>query len=425
MKDNVVTVYLYGREICKLIWEGGYRKGFGKIGSLVSFHPEYHSCGFDVDPLGPFRSSNYFVRLGLSEICRRDEYEGLPRFLSGSLPDDWGNQVFSRWIAANGIRSHDVTAVDKLAFIGKRGMGGFEFVPQMYEPSSSESLALEELYKCAREILADREDNSITLDINTGINDLMSVGMSAGGKHPKAIIAINWDTKEIRSGQILLPESFRQYILKFRDSDSWPTAEIEYVYYLMAKECGIRMEESSLLEASGVNHFLTERFDRKFGKKLHSATLRSLCGEVSSYDEIFKACRALHTPYADMDQIFRRAVFNYLSGVTDDHDKNFSFLMDEKGMWRLSPAYDVTFTVNYKNRFIGDRHAMSIEECDRAITRAQLLRLATENDIHGAGNIIKEIEESVKSFPTKASSLLPEKYICLISEFIQSQLQNL
>ncbi len=425
MKDNVVTVSLYGLEICKLIWKGGYRKGFGKVGSLVSFHPEYHSYGFDVDPLGPFRSSNYFVRLGLSDTCRQDEYEGLPRFLSGALPDDWGNQVFSKWIAANGIRSHDVTAVDKLAFIGKRGMGGFEFVPQMYEPSASESLALEELYKCANEILTDRENNVITLDNNPGINDLMSVGMSAGGKHPKAIIAINWNTKEMRSGQILLPESFRQYILKFRDSDSWPTAEIEYVYYLMAKECGILMEESSLLKAGGVNHFLTERFDRKHGNKLHSATLRSLCGEVSSYDEIFKVCRTLHTPYADIDQVFRRAVFNYLTGVTDDHDKNFSFLMDENGKWRLSPAYDVTFTVNYRDRFIWDRHAMSIEECDRAITRSQLLRLATQNDVRGADNIIREIEESVKSFSTKASPFLSEKYVSLISEFIRSQLQKL
>lgn len=140
MKDNVVTVSLYGREICKLIWQGGYRKGFGKVGALVSFNPEYHGFGFDIDPLGPFNRSSYLVRQGLSDICRQNEYEGLPRFLSGSLPDDWGNQVFSRWIETNGIRSHDVTPVDKLAFIGKRGMGGFEFMPQMYSQSSDEAI---------------------------------------------------------------------------------------------------------------------------------------------------------------------------------------------------------------------------------------------------------------------------------------------
>ena len=423
MKDNVVTVSLYGREICKLIWQGGYRKGFGKVGALVSFNPEYHGFGFDIDPLGPFNRSSYLVRQGLSDICRQNEYEGLPRFLSGSLPDDWGNQVFSRWIETNGIRSHDVTPVDKLAFIGKRGMGGFEFMPQMYSQSSDEAIVLEELYHLANEMLDERKEITINIDENPGINDLMSVGMSVGGKHPKAIIAINWETKDIRSGQIPLPGGYTQYILKFKDSDHWPTAEIEYVYYLMAKECGIRMEKSSLLQAGGVNHFLTERFDRKNGKKLHSATLRSLCGEVASYDEIFKKCRSLHIPYNDIEQLFRRCVFNYLAGVTDDHDKNFSFTMDENGRWRLAPAYDITFTVNYKNRFIGDRHAMSIGESDRKVTRGQLLSLANENDIREAGTIIDDVSESLMKFKDKAYGLIPETYSELISGFIKESVQ--
>lgn len=421
MKDNVVTVSLYGKEICRLIWQGGYRKGFGKVGAVVSFNPDYHGFGFDVDPLGPYNLSTYFVRHGLSDICRQGDFEGLPRFLSGSLPDDWGNQVFAKWIETNGIRAHDVTPVDKLAFIGKRGMGGFEFTPQMYSPLSDEAIVLEELYNLANEILDERKEVTISIDDNPGINDLMSVGMSAGGKHPKAIIAINWETKEIRSGQIPLPEGYRQYILKFRDADHWPTAEIEYVYYLMAKECGIIMEESLLLPAGGVNHFLTERFDRKQGRKLHSATLRSLCGEVVDYDEIFKKCRSLHVPYGDIEQLFRRAVFNYLAGVTDDHDKNFSFTMDENGVWRLAPAYDLTFTVNYKNKFIGDRHAMSIGECDRKVSRDQLLRLANENDVRVANKIIDEVSASVMSFKDKAYGVVPETYSELIINFIREQ----
>ena len=151
---------LYGREICRLQWQGGYRKGFGKVGSLVSFNPEYHTFGFDIDPVGPYRLSTYLVRKGMSDICRQNEYEGLPRFLSASLPDDWGNQVFASWIESSGLRSHDITAVDKLAFIGKRGMGGFEFIPQMYNPASDEAVALEELYALAKEIEAAREGMS-------------------------------------------------------------------------------------------------------------------------------------------------------------------------------------------------------------------------------------------------------------------------
>ena len=426
MKNNVITVLLYGKEICRIQWQGGYRKGFGKVGALVSFNPEYRTSGFDVDPLGPYSLSTYLVQKGMSDICRQGEYEGLPRFLSGSLPDDWGNQVFSSWVESAGIRSHEITSVDKLAFIGKRGMGGFEFIPQMYTPASDDAVRLEELYALAKEIEASREGTAMNLQNNPGINDLMSVGMSAGGKHPKAIIAIDWSTGEIRSGQILLPESFTQYILKFKDSETWPTAEIEYVYYQMATECGIDMEKSSLLHVSGANHFLTERFDRKHGRKQHSATLRSLCGEITSYDDIFRACRLLRLPYRDMEQLFRRAVFNYLAGVTDDHDKNFSFMMSENGTWKLSPAYDVTFTVNYKNRFIGDHHAMSVEENDRLLTRRQLLRLAMENDIRQPDEIIREISSVLHTYVSKAEEAgIPDFHKDLIWEFIKKQIENL
>ena len=306
-----------------------------KVGLLFSFNPEYHSFGFDVDPVGFYGLSNYLVRKGMSDICRANEYEGIPRFLSGSLPDDWGNEVFSFWMQKHGIRSHDVTSVDKLAFIGRRGMGAFEFVPQLYHPRSDEAVVLEDLYGLAKEIESARENVSVNLHDKQEINDLMSVGMSAGGKHPKAIVAINWKTGEVKSGQFLLPEDFTQYILKFRDSEKWPTAEIEYAYYLMAKEALIDMEKCSLLAVGGLNHFLTERFDRKDGRKVHSATLQSLCGAVTSYEDIFKICRRLRLPYHDIEQVFRRAVFNYLSGVCDDHDKNFSYVMDENGTWSL------------------------------------------------------------------------------------------
>ena len=422
MKDNIVSIFLWGKEIGKLRWEGGYRPKFGKVGSLISFNPEYHSFGFDVDPVGFYGLSNYLVRKGMSDICRANEYEGIPRFLSGSLPDDWGNEVFSFWMQKHGIRSHDVTSVDKLAFIGRRGMGAFEFVPQLYHPRSDEAVVLEDLYGLAKEIESARENVSVNLHDKQEINDLMSVGMSAGGKHPKAIVAINWKTGEVKSGQFLLPEDFTQYILKFRDSEKWPTAEIEYAYYLMAKEALIDMEKCSLLAVGGLNHFLTERFDRKDGRKVHSATLQSLCGAVTSYEDIFKICRRLRLPYHDIEQVFRRAVFNYLSGVCDDHDKNFSFVMDENGTWRLSPAYDETFTVNFKNRFIGDKHVMTIAECDRNISMDQFIRLADENDVKNAGAIGREIAEVVSGFPDKArEAKIDPVYTELIAQFIRTQ----
>lgn len=404
MKNNIVSVRLWGKEVCLLEWKGGYKPRFGKLGSVVTFNPDFFQYGLDTDPLGPYSITKYMVRNGLSDWCRATEYNGLPRFLSGSLPDDWGNRVFSTWIEKNHIRSSEINSVDKLAFIGNRGMGALEFVPQLYTPST-DAVLLDELYSLSKEILEDRENVRISFHDNPGINDLMSVGMSAGGQHPKVIIAINWETGDVRSGQVLLPGDYKQYILKFRDTDTWPTAEIEYAYYLMANECGINMEESRIIPIQGVNHFLTERFDRKDGQKQHTATLQALCGPTYTYEDIFRACRMLRLPADDMDQLFRRTVFNFLTGVCDDHDKNFSFVLTPDGVWHLSPAYDVTFTVNIQNRFRADHHAMSLENCNRAVSTQQFLRLAEHNDINGAKETIELIKDKVLSFETELSGL--------------------
>ena len=404
MKENIVSVQLWGREICKLEWRGGYKQKFGKLGSVVSFHPDYVSYGWDLDPVGPYNHSVYLVQKGLSDWCRAGENEGLPRFLSGSLPDDWGNAVFSAWVESRELRHADISAVDKLAFIGQRGMGALEFVPALYEGISSDNaLILEELYDLSRQIQKSREGVSVDLNAHPGIGDLMAVGMSAGGMHPKAIVAINWETGEVKSGQFLLPEDFTQYILKFKDSDNWPTAEVELAYHRMARKCGITMEDCRLLPIEGQNHFLTVRFDRKNGRKLHTATLRALNGETVSYEQLMKVCRKMRLPYSDLEQVFRRAVFNYLSGVCDDHDKNFSFVMMPDGAWRLAPAYDLTFTVNLMNKFIGDRHVMSLAGQDRQVTRDDILRFADQGDIRNASAILDEVLDAVNSFQTIAA----------------------
>lgn len=426
MKDNIVSVSLWGHEICLLEWQGGYKRGFGKIGSKVSFSRDYHTLGFDVDPIGPYRKSMYFVRAGMTDILRATENEGLPRFLSGSLPDDWGNKVFASWVKSRNIKSSDITSVDKLSFIGNRGMGGFEFVPQQYQPDADDAVDLEELYRLAKEIEATREAAELNLQDRPGIKDLMAVGMSAGGKHPKAIIAINWETGEVRSGQIALPDGFIYYILKFRDSETWPTADIEYIYHKMALGCGIDMEESRLLPAGGVNHFLTKRFDRNGGEKIHTATLYALNGTTATYEEIFGVCRKLRLPYHDIEQVYRRMVFNYLACVCDDHDKNFSFTMSHEGKWRLSPAYDETFTVNLINMFRADRHAMTIGGVDREVNRDMLLRIAEENDVKNAASIIRQVTDSVLSFKSLANEQNIGRPVSdLVQKYVSGQISSL
>lgn len=409
MKNNIIKVNLWDKEICRLSWQGGYKKGFGKIGAKVSFNPEYHTFGFDVDPLGPFSATRHFVREGMSDICRVAEYEGLPRFLSGSLPDDWGNLVFSSWISSNNLRISDVTPVDKLAFIGKRGMGALEFMPASYTPSANDSVALDELYSLAKEIEASRNEININLKDNPAIKDMMEVGISAGGKHPKAIVAINNETGEVRSGQVPTPEGFTHYILKFKDFNSWPTAEIEYCYFLMARACGIEIENSSMIKIAGENHFITERFDRKNGEKIHSATLMALHGETSAYEDIFYVCRSLGLGQSAIYQLFKRVVFNYLACVCDDHDKNFSFLLTKDGKWHLAPAYDITFTYNFLNAFISDRHCMTVGGKDRLLSMDDLRLLGEENDIDNVQNIVEGTVDVIQDFRSKLEDLTASK----------------
>ena len=424
MKNNIVRVSLWGNDICLLEWEGGYRNGFGKVGAQVTFSRAYLSTPYDVDPIGPYKRSSYIVTKGLSDYLRAKDNDGLPRFLSGALPDDWGNKVFSLWISKNGLRSHDVTPIDKLAFIGKRGMGAFEFMPQLYNADADNNIAIDELYALSRDIEQSRAETIMNFADKPGIGDLMAVGMSAGGAHPKAIIAIDWNTGEIRSGQIDLPANFTHYLLKFKNSEALLAPEIEYVYYLLAKECKIEMTECRLLSAGGTRHFLTERFDRKNGKKIHAATLHALAGEVYSYEEIFHACRMLQLPYHDIEQLYRRAVFNYLAGVCDDHDKNFSFIMNRDGKWRLSPAYDETFSVNIRNPLRHDRHSMTIEESNYHISRDSFVRLAKENDVRNPETIIEEIVDTLHSFSKKAEENDVEPAVArYIASYMNSQME--
>ena len=174
------------------------------------------------------------------------------------------------------------------------------------------------------------------------MQSLLTVGTSAGGRQPKAIIAINKETGEIRSGQIAGLEGFEYYLLKFGNSQH-SAAELEMTYYELATSAGINMMPSELYSVEGNNHFMTKRFDRDGEKKVHTQTLAAIYPDADSYEQLITVCRKLHLPEADCQEVFRRMVFNILSNNTDDHNKNFSFIMQKDGSWRLSPAYDITY----------------------------------------------------------------------------------
>jgi len=409
MKGNVVSVSLWGKEVCRMVWKGGYKERFGKVGSEVTFNPDFCDNGWDLDPLGYYSISKLFVQKGFSDYFRASEYEGLPRFMCGSLPDSWGNKVFAAWMQKNNIKNSEINSVDKLSFIGKRGMGALEFIPQAYSPLEDSEVELGELYNLAKEISLSREIATVDLSSNPDINDLMSVGMSAGGQHPKAIIAIDWDRKEVRSGQFLQPENFKQYLLKFKEPQAQLSAEVELAYHMMASDCGIEMMPSRLFCVKGINHFLTERFDRVGNQKIHVASLLAINGETERYEDLFKTARLLHLTKTELVQLYRRTVFNYIAMVCDDHDRNFSFLMGPDGKWKLSPAYDITFSVDLTNPLIGVRHAMEIKGSNVYEGRDQLARFAKENDIGLAKEIIDQVEDVVSRWSEYADRCGVEK----------------
>ncbi|MCF0220172.1 MAG: type II toxin-antitoxin system HipA family toxin, partial [Muribaculaceae bacterium] len=325
MITSTLKVLLWGKEIGRLSWDG--RRGI----SYFEYSREFLDGTLDAFPLvAPVKSPA--SRRPIMGDKETKIYRKLPPFLADSLPDSWGNQVFECWRIENGIRNQEITPLDILSFIGKRGMGALEFLPESSGIKKAEKLNLEALTNLAQRIFVERENARILPEESLTMQSLIAVGTSAGGRQPKAIIAIHPETGEIRSGQIGGQKGFEYCILKFGDPER-SSAELEMAYYDMAVAAGIQMMPCHLIEVEGKHHFITRRFDRDEDRKLHMQTLAALYPEADSYEKLLMVCRKMRLPESTQEEIFRRMVFNFLTNNTDDHNKNFSFLMDENGRW--------------------------------------------------------------------------------------------
>jgi serine/threonine-protein kinase HipA len=300
--------------------------------------------------------------------------------------------------------------VELLCFIGKRGMGALEFEPVIPKTNNAATtIELDSLVHIAREILSGRQDfnTSLTGDEAKALSDILKIGSSAGGARAKAVIAFNPDTKEIRSGQADTPKGFTHWLLKFDGvtdqqlGTSSGYGRVEMAYHLMAKEAGIEMTECRLLDENGRAHFMTRRFDREYGKgKLH---VQSFCAiahydfsEVTSfsYEQLFETMRSLLLPYTDAEQLYRRMVFNVMARNCDDHTKNFSFIMDKTGQWKLAPAFDVCHSYRPDSTWVS-QHSLSINGKRQNITRHDLLEVAKNMNIKKADAIINQVKNVV------------------------------
>lgn len=345
-----------------------------------------------------------------------ESFHGLPGLLADSIPDRFGQAVINSWLASIKRSKESFTVVENLCLVGKRGMGALEFYPiQSIKTSKDEEIKIQELVNKSNEILLERADMSFTGD--NALNDLIKVGTSAGGARAKAIVAYNEDTKEFRSGQIDALPGFSYWIIKFDGIDN-PYDEnknvsytkIEYAYYLLALEAGINMNESRLYEENGLFHFMTKRFDRvqtKDGKtdKLHMQTLGAIMhrdynqsGEVS-YEEAVQVMRKMGINQTDIIQFFKRMVFNVMARNQDDHIKNISFLMNRRGTWSLSPAYDMTYAYNPVGKYTA-AHQMTINGKMRDITIDDIKRCAKMMDIkdNAANKIIDEVYHAISKW---------------------------
>ena len=350
MKE-ILKVFLWGKEIGRLAWHESRQI------SYFTYNPEFLRGNLDIAPLTASIRNPMSSRAIFGETERI--YQRLPSFIADSLPDAWGNQLFEQWRKENGLSDRNVTALEKLAFIGRRGMGALEFVPEVDRGPVAEKIDIKALANLAEKISTEREKLSIMPDETLTLHSLISVGTSAGGRQPKAIIAINRETGEIRSGQTETDSAFDHYLLKFGDTMR-SSAELEQTYYEMARAAGINMMESRLLEVEGTRHFLTQRFDRDRSGKLHTQTLAAMAPDADSYEKLLMVCRKLHLPEVDCQEVFRRMVFNFLANNTDDHNKNFTFVMNRRGLWRLSPAYDMTFIFDTGGYLPNREHCMMV-----------------------------------------------------------------
>ena len=384
---------LWGKEVGSLYWDDRRKR------SVFTYHPSFLKDGLDIAPLSA-SIKNPRNRLPIYGLANDDIFCGLPAFIADSLPGRWGNAVFDAWAAEHHIRMSEITSVDKLLFIGKRGMGALEFEPAE-EFSQERSFQLSELYKKALEILQGREEVAVAGDDLT-LNALYEVGTSAGGNHSKAVIAINRETGEIRSGQVMQPDGFTYYLLKFAESKYYPLTKVEMVYADMAKDSGITMMPSELIDIDGESHFLTERYDRKGQQKIHTVSLAGMNPEATSYEQLMEVCIKLGLPYKEREEMYKRAVFNILTCNVDAHIRNFEFMMEQGGDWHISPAFDLTFSCFNPNNKLDEYHYLSMNGKRTAITREDILSFARMADIDKPDSIIRQCVETVTNFRSYA-----------------------
>lgn len=416
----VARVSIWGVMVGAVAWDGA--RGY----ATFEFDEASLKKGLDLSPLRmPLEEARSGKLIYSFPSLNKQTYKGLPGLLADSLPDSFGNKLIEVWLAQQGRDAGGFNSVERLCYTAKRGMGALEYEPAIPAfDDTSNQIDLKELVKLAKAILATRKNLKVNIQdkAGKGLLEIIRVGTSAGGARAKAIIAYNRKTGDVRSGQIDGLNDFEYWIIKFDGvtnkqlGDPKGYGKIEYAYHLMASDCGIHMNDAHLLKETGRAHFMSKRFDREGVKKIHMQTLCAIAHFdyndplANSYELAFQAMRQLKLPHTDMEEFYRRMVFNIIARNQDDHTKNISFLMDENGTWRLSPAYDVTYAYDPKNRWM-KAHQMSLNGKRDGLKRNDLLEVARKMNIKKPDDIIHKTIEMVSDWAryAKKADVYPDQ----------------
>ncbi len=424
--NDTAEVILWGTRI------GIIHQDVSKAYATFEYDKDFVNSGIELSPLRMPLSKNIYEFPTLVG----EPFYGMPGLVADSLPDRFGNAVIEQWLMSLGKSLSDFTAIDRLCYTGKRGMGALEYVPASTDIKDiDENINVREMVKFASDVLCKRESFLLSANDHLTYSQLVQVGSSAGGARAKALIAWNEETNEVRSGQMQLGPGYDYWLMKFDNvskngdhglEDKPEYTLIEYAYYLMAKAAGITMNECRIFESEGDHHFVTKRFDRENGRKLHMQSLGALTHisyrepGVCGYELAAMYMKEIGISYKEIEQFYRRMVFNCLAVNQDDHVKNISFLMDRSGRWKLAPAYDITFSYNPTNKWLR-AHQMTVNGKTSEIKLSDFLEAGAKMGIkeRRCKDIISEISISVNDFGTFAEQVgIKEKTVTYINSVI-------
>lgn len=415
-KNDIISVFCFGQEIGRIgLDENQHRSSF-------QYNPEFLKSNLYTNLFPQTGILKRVPQVQLFNQFNSETFRGLPPMIADSLPDVFGNIIFKKWLESSDQQFNQISVIEQLAYVADRGMGALEYRPSKELPQSS-SIDLTEIILVLKEVLHTKEELHESRLNHEALLNIFKIGSSAGGARPKILISENRETREIIPGDLNHSADYTHYLVKLNLEDElgYNREVIEYSYYLTATHLGITMMPSKLIEQK---HFATQRFDRLNGLKKHILTASGLTGwdfqrpNDSSYENLFELALFLKVPHREIEELFKRMVFNIIFCNTDDHLKNHSFVYDEVAdKWNISPAYDLTYSLNPLMNYTRISRALSVNGKRIDISLKDVLTIAETYTIKNARNVVIELQNSIEFWNLRANELeIPKNIIDRINK---------